>query len=926
MKVLIMFIIFVLFFTAKPASVWAMQNPDNYHWLDNHINLQTLEAVVTDDGAVIFYGSMRITSEWFFEAPNVQIIERGFVYSSVNSSHTVGNYEHSITAPQPASNQGVYNASLNVWGMNVTYYYRAYVRVWYREDESDQYYTMYGNPAVVNVAFDQSVNNLTVNTLLVSSVTENSAVFNGNFNVGNTGFSENNNTYRAEQGFVYSRQSMSPTIQQNEGRVRSLHTRNVFGNFHAAAAQLAPGTTYYVRAYVNIMSNNQYDTIYGSTHTFQTQNHAAPPALHSLSFDMLQINSARLSAVLSGPAENIREMGFVYSRFNRTPTINDTRAVHDRRAHTQGPFNVEISSLLSDMNYYFRAYAILSHDEVIYSDTSTFRTSDVFSAVTVTAAGASGAGLDSATLSGALDTGGMSRYVRDMMSMDLVKEKGFVYSHINRLPGLNDIRIAHPDNSEGNYYLDIGGLLHGTAYYFRAYAVLGDDRVIFSDRALSFVTGSPPPPPRPHRDEEGNVIIDYGLLQHVHCHESAAAAIRAVLAYWTHEDKENPVNVCGITLFAEYAISNASARMIPSTEFVLTHAMLMDIVPSAELAKHTVLDVLSSEGIRVMRHVRTILKLYSTGCRRIAMTINSFMVVPADRVLIQNPAVAVSINEVTVTGASRQSPVVITAEPEFDGYKIFTQRRVTAHLPAIPVNPIYLGVVDEFGERVVSKFNPALNTVDTVVHGNPEKRLFVRTERHNFLDVPLPYYNIIHDLYSSGVVSGMSDTRFAPYENISRAQIATMLVKALNINYPTYNTLQFPDVQGRWFDTVANAARVNNLMVGRDDGMFDGDKIIDRAEITTAYARALVSRGGYRMSLLPEAQAWQRLQGSARISDQNDIYSNYRWAVPYVDLMVFMRIFIADIADGSPRFSANAQMNRIDAAVLMRRVYQFIWE
>jgi hypothetical protein len=108
-------------------------------------------------------------------------------------------------------------------------------------------------------------------------------------------------------------------------------------------------------------------------------------------------------------------------------------------------------------------------------------------------------------------------------------------------------------------------------------------------------------------------------------------------------------------------------------------------------------------------------------------------------------------------------------------------------------------------------------------------------------DVSVSYwgYDAISNLSSKGIVSGYPDGTFKPDASITRAEFATMLVKALGLN-TTETTSKFTDVSADvWYNGIVNAAVSANLVSGMDDNLFAPNTLITREQMAVMAAKAL---------------------------------------------------------------------------------------
>jgi hypothetical protein len=110
-----------------------------------------------------------------------------------------------------------------------------------------------------------------------------------------------------------------------------------------------------------------------------------------------------------------------------------------------------------------------------------------------------------------------------------------------------------------------------------------------------------------------------------------------------------------------------------------------------------------------------------------------------------------------------------------------------------------------------------------------------------FSDVSTSYwgYNAISSLGSKGIVSGYPDGTFKPEASITRAEFATMLVRALGLN-TSGTTSTFTDVTAdAWYYGYVNAAASANLVAGIGGNMFAPNALITREQMAVMVVNAL---------------------------------------------------------------------------------------
>ena len=95
----------------------------------------------------------------------------------------------------------------------------------------------------------------------------------------------------------------------------------------------------------------------------------------------------------------------------------------------------------------------------------------------------------------------------------------------------------------------------------------------------------------------------------------------------------------------------------------------------------------------------------------------------------------------------------------------------------------------------------------------------------------------IEVLASRGIISGMDDTRFVPDATMTRAQFASVIVRALNL--PQKQADVFSDVRkGDWFWSAVSTAYYHGLVSGRTETTFDPNGTITRQEAASMVTRA----------------------------------------------------------------------------------------
>lgn len=119
----------------------------------------------------------------------------------------------------------------------------------------------------------------------------------------------------------------------------------------------------------------------------------------------------------------------------------------------------------------------------------------------------------------------------------------------------------------------------------------------------------------------------------------------------------------------------------------------------------------------------------------------------------------------------------------------------------------------------------------------------------------------LDELTKYGLFEGDANGDFTPYNNITRAEMAKALCKALRISPDSYNIQMFSDVDSsHWAFGYINALATAKIVAGNDDGSFSPDREATYAEAVKmlvaamGYAPRAESLGGYPYGYIETAR------------------------------------------------------------------------
>jgi len=164
------------------------------------------------------------------------------------------------------------------------------------------------------------------------------------------------------------------------------------------------------------------------------------------------------------------------------------------------------------------------------------------------------------------------------------------------------------------------------------------------------------------------------------------------------------------------------------------------------------------------------------------------------------------------------------------------------------------------------------------------------------------------------LIAGKSENIYEPDSNVTRAEFAALLVRALGLEEGVLKAGQFQDVAGTdWYAGSVAAATAEGIIKGYDDNLFKPDNNITREEMTAMIARA--ARVAGKEDNLTALEQEEQL---ARFNDREEIST---WAAADAALAVK-----AGIISGMPggEFSPGSNADRAQSAAILKRFLVYV--
>jgi len=210
---------------------------------------------------------------------------------------------------------------------------------------------------------------------------------------------------------------------------------------------------------------------------------------------------------------------------------------------------------------------------------------------------------------------------------------------------------------------------------------------------------------------------------------------------------------------------------------------------------------------------------------------------------------------------------------------------------------------------VPSLFTNTDDTNEVVIKRNSNSIYSVIELNKSFNDIQGHWaQGYIELLANKLVVDGVTDTSFQPERNITRAEFAALVVRALGLN-TSASTGTFNDVSSsEWFSGVVGAAVSAKIIDGYEDNTFRPNQSITREELAAMVVRALNYAGAK-----PEVSSDRQATLLAKFQDANQIVWGQQEMAEAIE---------AGIVDGmtDSTIAPASQATRAQSATMLKRL------
>lgn len=223
------------------------------------------------------------------------------------------------------------------------------------------------------------------------------------------------------------------------------------GAFSNTLTGLLPGTTYYLRTYVQTVN----EILYSNNQSFRTLDYQLASVQTTSVSSITQTDAVGNANVSASGGGTVSQRGLCWST-SQLPTIANSKTLSGSGI---GSFSVSITGLIPGTTYYLRAYGT-NQAGTSYGNQIIFTTQPIRLA-TISAVSASNITRNSASLTASVSADGGGT----------ITSRGIVYSSSTSAPVINSSSMVNNGAGIGVAGGTVSGLTSMVTYYVRAYAV-----------------------------------------------------------------------------------------------------------------------------------------------------------------------------------------------------------------------------------------------------------------------------------------------------------------------------------------------------------------------------------------------------------------------------------------------------------------------
>lgn len=382
------------------------------------------------------------------------------------------------------------------------------------------------------------------------------------------------------------------------------------------------------------------------------------------------------------------------------------------------------------------------------------------------------------------------------------------------------------------------------------------------------------------------------------------ALIEDVVKNMTDAEKTS-VKAKDLLAYVAEEVGARSSVVSVDNDIVIDDSTVGKTIENVNAVNTKIENILSQNSLNI-RKVRSKAKIATSKNAKVSITKDKLSG-SLDVVEATTPYASFEFNPNSVVSLSVESTGIDTIKVDFT--KTDDTYKVNLKFPNITSGD-FKAIADENGNVLVTKYNPVTNELSAEISKSGEFKVIENKKTFKDInDKPQDVQNAVNKLASAGVINGIGEDEFSPDSPITRAEIAALVVRILNIEDSDADG-GFTDVTNDdWYYAIAGAAKQENIIKCYEDNTFRGDTVIPKVQVTSVIARILTDRLGY-------------VQGNGDVKEFADYENIPDWAVNEVSTALNANMIIKRTDN---KFDSDMEMTRGDTAVIIEKLFDKVW-
>ncbi len=434
--------------------------------------------------------------------------------------------------------------------------------------------------------------------------------------------------------------------------------------------------------------------------------------------------------------------------------------------------------------------------------------------------------------------------------------------------------------------------------------------------------------------------LPYTDLANIQSAEDASKLVKQAVDSMTDAQKKSESDIDLVMRFTEDAIKEAVAVDFATGDILVDKALVANASEKGVALQKEMTQTLGKNGLRLDRDLDVNLLIKAKGKENFnAMFDKSVLQVSAQNISVENEEVGVTVNcsnlEGEMENTERLSVSIVPEEQDVLGLGNNTESVLVAKLQTayavsfsneklkLPVKVQIPGlqnvldenmtIVDKNGVPVVNKYNPTAGRIEFKCMDSDTYA--VKQVQKDFSDIQSKSAEMkkaIQYLANKGIVMGTSTQNFSADKQLSRAEITSLLMRAIGKIDKDTNS-GFTDVPSTmWCSNIVGSAKKLGLVKGATESLFSPNDTLRKDQATVLYSRVLKIERKFKDVSTPE-------QYLSTFADNKSIPD---WAKKEI-AMASREGLVIKRQDG--KFLPDESMTRGEAALVIYKLFQLCW-